>query len=39
MKQAIANCRMFSEGLAKCNVSVVIHTWKQDSKYVHAEEI
>ena len=38
MKQAIANCMKFSEGLTKYNVSVVILTWKLDSKYVHADE-
>ena len=35
---AIVNCIKFSEGLAKYNVSIVIHTWKLDSKYVHAVE-
>ena len=38
MKQAIANCMKFSEGLTKYNVSVVIHMCKLDSKYVDAEE-
>ena len=35
---AIASCMKFSEELIKNNVSVVIHTWKWDSKFVHAEK-